>query len=101
MTVDLDAARRARREIKKHGPEVVFGGETYELAPELPYDVLEPLSAFGGGDLAGLTGLVRALLGEHYDAFVATKPSIDDMHDLVGGLIEEYGLGNSSASGTS
>lgn len=102
MAVDLDAARVARREQQNEGPVVIFGGKSYSLAPELPYGVLESMQNVHKEDHGpeALVGVARSLLGEHYEAFKALDPppSIDDLNDLIGGVMEEYGVGNSPAS---
>lgn len=95
MAIDLDKARAARREAKGQGPQVIMGGVTYELAPEMPYGVLEAMRELTKGDEhapGGLADVAKALLGEHYGAFLATEPSVDDLNDLIGGVMEEYGV---------
>lgn len=95
MAVDLDKARAARREAKGAGPEIIFGGITYELQPELPFGVLEGMRQMAAGEEHGpgaLVSIAEALLGEHYEAWKATQPSIDDLNDLIGGVMEEYGI---------
>jgi len=96
VAIDLDKARAARREAKGDGPKVIFGGEEYELSPELPFGVLEAMRGLmtGGDESApgALVDLTRALLGEHYDAFKATDPTVDDLNELIGGVMEEYGV---------
>ena len=95
MAIDLDKARAARREEKGEGPLVVFGGTTYELSPELPFGVLEAMRGLTLGDEhapGALSDIARALLGEHFDAFLATNPSVDDLNELIGGVMSEYGV---------
>jgi hypothetical protein len=96
MAIDLDAARAARREAKGEGPRVIFGGISYELSPELPFGVLEAMRELMSDDNekapGALVDLTRALLGEHYDAFKATQPTVDDLNELIGGVMEEYGV---------
>lgn len=97
MAVDLDKKRAERREAQGEGPKVVFGGITYELSPEVPYDVLEAFRglALGGEHTpAALADIARALLGKHYEAFRSTDPppSLDDLNELIGGVMEEYGV---------
>lgn len=105
--IDLDAARSkreaARREADGKGPIVKFGGGEYELAPELPYSVLEALRGLTVEETAAasLANMTEGMLGEHYAAFVATSPSMEDVNELVGGVMEEYGLASPLASSVS
>lgn len=103
MAIDLDAKRAARREAQGVGPEVIFGGVTYELPAELPFGVLEAFRAFAKEETApsALADVAQALLGEHYEAFKASKPSVADLNELIGGVMQEYGVADpldSSAS---
>ncbi len=99
MAVDLDAAKAARREAKGEGPTVVFGGETFTLPVEMPFEIVEELgrlqSAGEDGALAGqaVLSVVRLLLGEQYKAFMAHRPSMDDLTELANGAMREYGTG--------
>ncbi|MER5649598.1 hypothetical protein [Streptosporangium sp. NPDC002524] len=132
--LNLDAARAART--AERGPEpLMFGGTIIcELPPELPVDVLEPLTAinvdvalifrtaidaFKSQDedratMSVLDGLVdvlvinkdlpdevmaavremgRRLLGDAgYEAFLAARPSVMDVAELVKGLLGLYRL---------
>lgn len=104
--IDLDKARKARREAKGEGPKVKFGGKTYELAPEIPFSVLEALRDLTNPDTAdeGLVNMTKALLGRHYKAFVKMEPTVEDVSELLGGVMEEYGINAplpSSVSSTS
>lgn len=98
--IDLDQARltreAARREAKSEGPRVKFGGEEYELAPELAYGVLEALRGITVAETAAaaLTQMTEALLGEHYEAFKLSNPSVEDVNELVSGAMGAYGLEN-------
>lgn len=100
MTVDLDQARKereaARREANLTGPIVVLGGEKCELAPELPYTVLEAFKGMTSFETAGgaLAEIVPALLGEHFPKFLALDPppTVDDVEALVKGVMAEYGI---------
>lgn len=100
VTVDLDAKKAereaARREAGKTGPVIKMGGKNYELSPELSYDVLEALKGLDSADTAGgaLLDMVEKLLGEHYAAFRATNPSLEDVTALLVGVMEEYGIDN-------
>lgn len=96
--IDLDAKRAereaARREAEKVGPVIKFGGISYELPAELPYGTLEALRGINNEETApaAMSDLVRALLGKQYEAFLASSPSIEDVNELVGGLMTEYGV---------
>jgi hypothetical protein len=82
-TVNLDAARKARREQKKEGPKVTFGRKTWELAPSLPYAVLEQLPRLQQEDensLEALSEITKAILGKHYDEFMAKEPDLEDVN---------------------
>ena len=101
MAIDLDKARAARREKMGQGPEIVFGGITYELSPEIPFGMLEAFRGLSDSDPSAIADIAKALLGKHYDAFLATDPppSLDDFNELIGGVLQEYGV--SSPLGTS
>ncbi len=99
--IDLDAIRAARLGGKKSGPKVKYHGKTYELAPEMPFEVLESFSAMTSEDTAavGIASIARVLLGKHYAAFA--DMSIDDLNALIGGVMEEYGVNNPLPSSAS
>ena len=93
--IDLDAAKRARK-----GETVVveFGGREFELPPEPPFEVA-PKAVEGDID-----GMVRAMLGDQYDDFMACKPSLMDVTTLLEQAFELYGfsdMGESLASASS
>lgn len=98
--IDLDAARAsreaARKEAQKTGPQIRLGGELIELAPELPFSVIETFKGMSSLETAGnaLAEIVPALLGEHYPKFLALSPppTMDDVNVLVNGLMEAYGV---------
>lgn len=96
--IDLDKAREAReaarREANEVGPKVKFGGNEYELSPELPYGVLEALRGIGKPETAAaaLAEMAEALLGEHYADFQASSPTIEDINELINGTMEAFGL---------
>lgn len=99
-TIDLDAARRAREaaraEANDEAVTIVFGGETFTLPAELP---LEAASAAGDP-----LRFVEAILGDSYTAFMAHRPSIEDVTVLAEGIAASYGfadVGESSASSAS
>lgn len=98
--IDLDAARQARLE-QSGGRSFTFRGERFELPPELPYAVLEPLTRLGRNerDLGALRDTMAALLGQESHArFESLDPSLADLNELVGFLFVEYGLGGESSS---
>lgn len=109
--MDLDKARAARREAAKIHPEVIFGGEKFELPLEMPYSVVKAM--MGLTTLKGQEGVQKAtivnqvmdtimknLLGKNIDRFNALTPSYEDLFALMDGLLEEYGInvGELSAS---
>lgn len=92
--IDLDKKRAARRETQGEGPKVTIGGNTYELATELPFDAIEAMEGLQSEETAAvaLVRLTRALLGEHYEAIRAAGLSVDDLNELIGALMSEYGV---------
>lgn len=109
MKIDLDAARAARREANAEVPVLVLNGQEHALPAELPFEVAELLSGLdpesvktdpaAAADRVGR--ILEAMLGDAHEAFLASKPSIDDILALVDGLAEAYGLedlGESQAS---
>jgi hypothetical protein len=120
-TIDLDAARAARREAKGESIAIRFGGEEFVLPPELPFDVAEHLGGIaaqsGDGKLTdeqeaqrnaavttAMVGVMKALLGEQWDGFRKHQPSFDDLQVLLDGALNAYGMGdagNSTASAES
>lgn len=93
MTIDLDAARAARREGKGKGPVLIFGGKEYQLPPELPYEALEPIRGMSSSETAAgaMVDLMKALLGQYYDE-IKTELSFDDLEEFVEGAMSEYGV---------
>lgn len=91
--IDIDKKRAARREAKGEGPELMIGGNTYQLAPELPFGVLEAMAGLQDEDTAAaaMVDLTKALLGEHYAAILPSL-TVDDVNDIVADVMEEYGL---------
>ena len=112
MGINLDiarAARAAKREAKKKAPTVTFGGRHFTLPTELPFEVLQCMVALSkaqsnsddAGAMTAIVATIRALLGDQHDAFMALRPSMEDLEALVNGAIPEYGIaspGESSAS---
>src|SRR4051794_5598816 len=91
--IDLDKAKAARREAGGKGPEVTVGGKVYELSPEMPYAAIECLRGLEDKDTAAsaLVDLVQALLGEHHDE-IKKSLSMDDVNELIGEIMAEYGV---------
>jgi hypothetical protein len=107
--IDLDAAKAARREAAGEHPEPIrFGGDTFELPVELPFEVghrllslLENIAAGSSAVFEDVMGVLEPLLGEGYPAFMAHGPSMPDIMELLTGLPREYGftdMGESPAS---
>lgn len=92
--IDLDKKRAARREAKGAGPEVKLGGKTYELPSELPFAVIEALDELQGENPAAsaMIDLTKAILGTHYADILAAGLTTDDITELIGDLMKEYGL---------
>lgn len=115
MTINLDAARAARREAAGEGPEVVFRGETFRLVPEIPFKVAENISkvaqAAAEGDSSSsavaIIEVLRALFDGSWDRFEALNPSVADVQLLLEEAMKSYGfasgeegLGEPQASAT-
>jgi hypothetical protein len=103
--IDLDKARAARAEAQGVGPEVKFGGQKFNLPPELPYGVLELIVSVE--DLpeaeqgAAVIKAAHLLMGEDaYAKFMAADPppSVADFEALIEHALEVYGLGENRAS---
>lgn len=97
--LDLDAARAARDEARGEGHWLKFGGETFELPAEMPWDYFEILET---GDMKAALG---ELLNGDFDRFWAHKPTIGDMTLMASSVPALYGFGKgnpeSPASGGS
>lgn len=91
MTIDLDKARAARREVKGEGPVILLEGVEYKLSPELPFETLEAMSGLADPNTApsAMVTLTSALLGDHYEE-IKSKLSMDDLNELVEGVMAEY-----------
>jgi len=112
--IDLDKARAARREASGEPPVVVYGGKKFKLPVELPFEVSEHAAALSTASAADdadasligseLREIVQLILGDGFPAFMAQRPSTEDMFTLVDGLADVYGfddVGESQASVTS
>lgn len=106
-TINLDAARAARRETKKTEPKVVFHDKTFTLPIEMPFAVVEHLGKLNPEDPGASSGVilefVKELFGDQFDDFRRLQPSANDIEALMDALNDVYGLsvGESGASGDS
>lgn len=102
MEIDLDEARRAREEAAREAGEVVepksfrFGGEVFELPPELPFEFIEALgqaaSYDGARSAAALGQALRSVMpGRDIERLYAKRPLEADILALVRGLSTLYG----------
>jgi len=107
--IDLDAARKARREKRGAPPSIVFLGKDWPLPHGLPADVLELAGYVAGGDWSRAVPAVRLLLGaEVYDAvrIAAAEDGdpleLEDVVFLLEQVLEVYEvtLPESDASGS-
>lgn len=111
MSIDLDAARAARREANGSAPQVRFGGRDFVLPVEPPWELSQvglrlEASATARETNAAMLDLLRVLFRDQFDDFLALGPSSTDLTVLiegdeklgVQGVVEVYGLGNSRAS---
>lgn len=100
MTVDMNRVRAARREALGKGPEVVIGDRTFQCPPDMPFEALVAGNEAEKGDLGATYGFVRELLGDDgLEAFREWKPSLEEVKELVSGLLDEYGQKSSSSNG--
>lgn len=109
-TIDLNAARAARREAKGAPTvQVSLGEETFVLPDEMPFAVLEAVGELeqaqkdndGAKVAKSISTMARAFLGDQYDRFAALAPSADDVMAMFEQVSENaYGvtLGESPAS---
>ena len=110
MEIDLDKSKAARREAQGDVPTVKFGGTTFELPQELPFELVDQMVAVaeeteGGNELAQIKlirVMTRILLGDREEEFLALRPSLADIQDLIANVYPMYGLtlGESAASGS-
>lgn len=94
--IDLDQAKLARAEARGDTRnEVVFGGRSFKLPPELPYDFAEFVSE--GKYREGLA----VLMDGDSQEFFETKPTLEDLEEFTTSLVKMYtgrAEGESSAS---
>lgn len=99
MTVDMNAVRAARREALGEGPKVEIGERVFQCPPDMPFEALVAGSEAEKGDIGATYGFVRELLGEDgLEAFREWKPSLEEVKELVSGLLEEYGQGDKKSA---
>lgn len=83
--IDLDAGREKRR--SERDPIVItFGGEKFEVEGV-------PLDFWTLGAKMDLDGAIVALFGGDAERFMAHKPELEDIIDLLNGVTEELGFG--------
>lgn len=108
--IDLDAARRARREKQGPRPSVVFFGQTFPLPYGLPAKVIDLIGDVNDGDFTASTQAMKILVGgDVYDELAKKAEDEGDMlelEDVVELLqqaleIYEVTLPESGASGSS
>lgn len=107
--IDLDAARKARREKQGPPPVIVFFGEEYPLPRSLPAEVIDLCGAVASGDYTAVTVAMRVLLGGLVYEKVEAKAKaegdpleLEDVTFLLESALEVYGvtLPESKASGS-
>lgn len=85
--IDLDEARRARREKQGPPPSILFFGEDYPLPHSLPAEVIDLVGAVSAGDYTAVTRAMRVLLGGEVYEQVAKKASDEgdplELEDVV------------------
>lgn len=97
--IDLDAARKARREKQGPAPSIVFLEKERELPRGLPAEVLELAGATASGDWTAAVPAVRLLLGsEVYDGIVEEAKEqgdpleLEDVVFLLEKVLKAYGV---------
>lgn len=107
--IDLDAARKARREKRGPAPSIIFLGDEHPLPHDLPAEVIDIVAAVNAGDWSVVTQAVKVLLGgDRYDEIVEKAKASGDPLELpdVTFLLEqvldvyEVTLPESKASGS-
>lgn len=90
--IDLDAARKARREKRGPAPTIVFLGDEHPLPHDLPAEVIDIVAAVNAGDWSIVTQAVKVLLGgDRYDEIVEKAKAAGEPLELpdVTFLLEE------------
>lgn len=102
MSVDMNAVRAARREALGEGPKVIIGDQEFSCPPDMPFDALVAGQAAEGGNIAQTYEFVRELMGaDGLKALKEWRPSLEEMSELVSGILAEYGQGGASKNGDS
>lgn len=91
----------------KDGPQVLIAGAQVELDAAMPGEVYEALAdmADAQNDAEGGSAVIRAtfricrlLYGEHYEAFMATRPSLEDITEAIADILRHYGVTDTGES---
>ena len=106
--IDLNKRKAARKREGKKQPIVVkMGTDTFELPAEMPFESVVAFISMtkkNGPDVSKVfTDVLKQLLGTQYAKFMGHNPSLEDIVELVEGLMDEYGMavGESPASAVS
>ena len=97
-TLDLDAARKARAaqaEAEAEEHVIILAGEEFTIPPEMPADFALLFMENNP------SGALRALFNGQYDRFAETRYSVEDLLELLDGVVKLYGfdtLGEALAS---
>jgi hypothetical protein len=86
IAFSLDDARRARAEKQGDPKHFEFGGRTFDLPAELPFEFSEALS------LADWRKAISVLLDGQAEAFFAVQPPVtnDDLQEFAQGIADVY-----------
>ena len=99
--IDLDKIGAVRREAKKDRPVIKFGGQEFQLPPEMPFAVVEAVGRIqrAGNDeeknavvAESMADIARALFGDGYRKFLDLGPSVEDVSTLIDNIAPTYGL---------
>lgn len=88
--IDLDKARAARLEVAGDGPIIVWGGQEFQLPPELPVDVMH--YTLQGDVHAAVLALFDDDEGEATRFLDAQRITFNDFQELVKGIEPAYGI---------
>lgn len=81
--IDLDAARKARREKRGPAPTIIFLGDEHPLPHDLPAEVIDIVAAVNSGDWSVVTQAVKVLLGgDSYDEIIQKAKASGDPLEL-------------------
>lgn len=108
MTIDLDAAKAARLALRGEIPPVKFGGREFRLPPELPFDVYPAVAQMSDAQEKGeavaiyraVVDIMGCLLDDQVEDFLALKPSLPDLEELVSRVMRAYGVGVGESQGS-